>query len=142
MPECFVALLRLIATLVSISTDNIITLFASNRHYTEVFDDSTTPWKVSKYGVFSGFLDNHLRYARVGIFNSQIKYTSPNFQYCYDVSFSMNLFNKIKSQLKLSLPFFIFCLGAKYYFYLFTFCLLYLLTKSDSAVILSATIFS
>ena len=67
---------------------------------------------MSKYRVFSGFLDNHLRYARVSIFNSQIKYTSPNFQYCYDVSFSMNLFNKIKSQLKLSLPFLIFCLGA------------------------------
>ena len=56
-------------------------------------------------------LDNNVLYARVGIFNYRTKYTSPNVRYCYDVSFFMNLFNKIKSRLKLSLPFLIFCLG-------------------------------
>ena len=63
---------------------------------------------------FSMPLDNNEWYAKVGIFNSRTKYASPNVRYCYDVSFFMNLFNKInkiKSQLKLSLPFLISCLG-------------------------------
>ena len=54
---------------------------------------------------FSMSLDNNVWYARVGIFNGRTKYTSPNIQYSYNVNFFMNLFNKIKSELKLSLPF-------------------------------------
>ena len=58
---------------------------------------------------FSMPLDNVWN-AIVGIFNCRTKYTSYNFRYCYNVNFFMNLFNKVKSVLKFSLPFLIFCL--------------------------------
>ena len=68
-------------------------------------------------------LDNNIWYARVRIFNCRTKYTSSNVRYCYDVNFFMNILNKIKSQLKLSLPFLIFCLGVTVLF-LFIYILL------------------
>ena len=74
---------------------------------------------------FSVTLDNNVQYVRAKIFNSRTKYTSPNVRYCYDVNTFINLFNKIKSQLKFSLPFFIFVWVLRYFFYIFIFYLLY-----------------
>ena len=86
---------------------------------------------------FSMPLDNNVWYARAAIFNSRTKNKSPNVWYSYDINFFMNLFNKMKSQLKLSLSFFIFVWAQQYYFYLFTFYLFYFFTKSDSIVVIS-----
>ena len=41
---------------------------------------------------------------------------SPHFRYCYDVNIFMNLFKKIRSELKLSLPFLIFYLVVTVFF--------------------------
>ena len=72
---------------------------------------------------FSMQLDNNEWYARVGIFNCRTKYTSAIVRYCYNVNFFMNLFNKIKPELKLFLPFLIFCLSVTLLF-LFIYILL------------------
>ena len=70
---------------------------------------------------FSMQLDNNEWYARVGIFNCRTKYTSAIVRYCYNVNFFMYLFNKIKSELKLFLPFLlvIFLYQKRFYCYIF-----------------------
>ena len=60
---------------------------------------------------FPMLIDNNIWYARVGIFNSLIRYVPPTVRHCRDINFFINLLNKTKSYLALFLPFLIFCFG-------------------------------
>ena len=81
-------------------------------------------------------IDNNIWYARVGIFNCQIRYVFPSVRHCGDINFFINLLNKTKSYSALLLSFLIFCLGVTVFFCLSIFHLLFFFIKTDSLLIL------